>query len=206
MHWWKSKKNSLRCSLMDFYWWTRRPKRSNGWSVRIARKRARELRDVSAIWWWWWWQMVYPQTRIYPRKRYSKDLWGLWDTNRSTNIGLALVLINNIGLALVFIHNIGLALVLINNIGLALVLINNIGLALVLINNIGLVLVLINHIGLVLVLINKKKRICHLVEFAVSADYWVKIKGSEMINKFFDELARELKTEKHDCDSDTHCI
>ena len=43
-----------------------------------------------------------------------------------------------------------------------------------------------------LVLIDKKKRTCHLVDFAVPADHRVKMKESEKINKSLD-LARELR-------------
>ena len=38
--------------------------------------------------------------------------------------------------------------------------------------------------------LTKKK--CHLVDFVVPADHWVKIEESEKINKYLD-LARELK-------------
>ena len=41
-------------------------------------------------------------------------------------------------------------------------------------------------------LMNKKKRTCSLEDFAVSDDHGVKIKQTEMINKYLD-LARELK-------------
>ena len=40
--------------------------------------------------------------------------------------------------------------------------------------------------------INNKKKTCHLVDFAVSADNQVKVKESEKIYKYLD-LARELK-------------
>ena len=43
-----------------------------------------------------------------------------------------------------------------------------------------------------LVLIKKDKRTCHLVDFTVPTDHGVKIKGSEMIDKYLD-LAREEK-------------
>ena len=43
-----------------------------------------------------------------------------------------------------------------------------------------------------LVLINKKKRTCHLVDFFIQVDHWVKMKESKKIDKFLD-LARELK-------------
>ena len=51
------------------------------------------------------------------------------------------------------------------------------------------------------VLINKKKRTCHLVDFAVPGDYRVKIKESEMIDKYLD-LSREKKAVEHEDDSD----
>ena len=55
-----------------------------------------------------------------------------------------------------------------------------------------------------LALINKK-RICHIVDFAVSVDDRVKIKESGKLNKYLD-LARELKkTVAHVVDSDTNC-
>ena len=45
----------------------------------------------------------------------------------------------------------------------------------------------------VLIIINKKKkRICKIVDFAVSADHWINLKESEKKDKFLD-LARELK-------------
>ena len=50
-----------------------------------------------------------------------------------------------------------------------------------------------------LVLINKKKRICHLVDFAVP----VKMKESKMVDKYLD-LDRE-KSVEHEGDSDTNC-
>ena len=43
-----------------------------------------------------------------------------------------------------------------------------------------------------LVMVNKKKRTGHLVDFAVSANYKIKMKESEKINKYLD-LAREMK-------------
>ena len=47
-----------------------------------------------------------------------------------------------------------------------------------------------------LIIINKKKkrkkRICKIVDFAVSADHRIKLKGCEKKDKYFD-LARELK-------------
>ena len=43
-----------------------------------------------------------------------------------------------------------------------------------------------------LVLINMKKRTCHLVDFAISANHREKIKESEKIDKYLD-LARKLK-------------
>ena len=43
-----------------------------------------------------------------------------------------------------------------------------------------------------LVLINKKKRTCHIVDFAVPADHRVKLKEIEKKAKYLD-LARELK-------------
>ena len=44
-------------------------------------------------------------------------------------------------------------------------------------------------------LINKKKRICHQVVFAISADNKMKIKESEKIDTYLD-LAREQKQSK----------
>ena len=46
-------------------------------------------------------------------------------------------------------------------------------------------------------LINKNKRTCHQVDFAVPLDYGVKIKESEIIDKYMD-LARELKNPEID--------
>ena len=56
-----------------------------------------------------------------------------------------------------------------------------------------------------LVLINKKnKRTCCLVDFAILADNRVKIKESEMIDKYLD-LARELqKAEEYKGDGNTN--
>ena len=42
-------------------------------------------------------------------------------------------------------------------------------------------------------MIDKKRKTCHLVDFAVPADHRVKMKESEKINKYLD-LARELRT------------
>ena len=54
-------------------------------------------------------------------------------------------------------------------------------------------------------LITKKKKTCQLVDFAVSADYSVKIKESENIDKYLD-LARELKKVlEREHDGDTSC-
>ena len=41
-------------------------------------------------------------------------------------------------------------------------------------------------------LINKKKRICYLVDFALSADYRVKVKEGKKLDKYPD-LTRKLK-------------
>ena len=41
-------------------------------------------------------------------------------------------------------------------------------------------------------LIDKKKETCHIVDFAVSASFKVKVKESEKLDKYWD-LARELK-------------
>ena len=43
-----------------------------------------------------------------------------------------------------------------------------------------------------LIIINKKKRTCKIVDFAVPADYRIKLKECENKNKYLD-LARELK-------------
>ena len=43
-----------------------------------------------------------------------------------------------------------------------------------------------------LIIINKKKRVCKIVDFAVSADYRINLKESEKKDKYLD-LARELK-------------
>ena len=43
-----------------------------------------------------------------------------------------------------------------------------------------------------LIIINKKKRICKIVDFAVSADHRINLKESEKKNKYLD-LGRELK-------------
>ena len=43
-----------------------------------------------------------------------------------------------------------------------------------------------------LIIINKKKRICKIVDFAVSADHRIKLKECEKKDKYLD-LARELK-------------
>ena len=37
-----------------------------------------------------------------------------------------------------------------------------------------------------LVIINKKERTCRIVDFAVSADHWVKLKESEKRDKYLD--------------------
>ena len=37
-----------------------------------------------------------------------------------------------------------------------------------------------------LVLINKKERTCQLVDFAVPANHWVKLKENEKIDKYLD--------------------
>ena len=56
-----------------------------------------------------------------------------------------------------------------------------------------------------LMIIKKKKRTCHLVIFAVSADLKIKRKTNENIDKYLD-LARELKkAAKHEGDGDTNC-
>ena len=41
-------------------------------------------------------------------------------------------------------------------------------------------------------IINKKKKICKIVDFAVSADHWINLKEIEKKDKYLD-LARELK-------------
>ena len=43
-----------------------------------------------------------------------------------------------------------------------------------------------------LIIINKRKRICKVVDFAVTADHRINLKESEKKDKYFD-LARELK-------------
>ena len=57
-----------------------------------------------------------------------------------------------------------------------------------------------------LIIINKKKkRICKIVDFAVSADHRIKLKECEKKDKYLD-LARELKkTMKHEGDDCTNC-
>ena len=47
-----------------------------------------------------------------------------------------------------------------------------------------------------LALVNKKKRICHLLNFAVLADLKLKIKGSKKVDKCLD-LVREQKTKQN---------
>ncbi len=57
-----------------------------------------------------------------------------------------------------------------------------------------------------LIIINKKKRICKIVDFAVSADHRIKLKECEKRDKYLD-LARELKktTVEHAGDNYTNC-
>ena len=43
-----------------------------------------------------------------------------------------------------------------------------------------------------LIIINKKKRTCKIVDFAIPADHWIKLKECEKKDKYLD-LARELK-------------
>ena len=56
------------------------------------------------------------------------------------------------------------------------------------------------------VVINKRKRTCCLVDFAIPADHYVKIKENEKKDKYLD-LARKLKkkTVKYEDNSDTNC-
>ena len=56
------------------------------------------------------------------------------------------------------------------------------------------------------IIINKKKkRICKIVDFAVAADYRIKLKECEKKDKYLD-LAIELKkTMKHEGDDYTNC-
>ena len=51
---------------------------------------------------------------------------------------------------------------------------------------------LISDRGPDLIMINKKKRICKIVDFAVQADYRIKLKECEKKDKYLD-LAKELK-------------
>ena len=46
-----------------------------------------------------------------------------------------------------------------------------------------------------LIIINKNKKICQIVNFAVTADHRIKLKECEKKYKYFD-LARELKKKK----------
>ena len=58
-----------------------------------------------------------------------------------------------------------------------------------------------------LIIINKKKseRICKIIDFAVPADYRIKLKECEKKYKYFD-LSRELKKKmEHESDNDTNC-
>ena len=55
-------------------------------------------------------------------------------------------------------------------------------------------------------LINKTKRTCHLIDFPVPSDHWVKINENETIDRYLDP-ARELKrTVEQEGDGDTNCI
>ena len=55
-------------------------------------------------------------------------------------------------------------------------------------------------------LINKKKkRICHLLDFAILADHRVKIKESEKTDKYLDLAWEMKKAVKHEGDGDTNC-
>ena len=49
-----------------------------------------------------------------------------------------------------------------------------------------------------------KNRTCQIVDIAVPADHWVKLKEGEKRDKYLD-LARELKTKEHESDGDTYC-
>ena len=55
--------------------------------------------------------------------------------------------------------------------------------------------------------LTRKKTTCQLVDFAVSVKQWVKMKGSETINKYID-LIRELKKKavQHEGDVNTYNI
>ena len=56
-----------------------------------------------------------------------------------------------------------------------------------------------------LIIINKKKKTCKIVDFAVLADYRIKLKEWEKRDKYLD-LARELKkTMEHEGDNYTNC-
>ena len=57
-----------------------------------------------------------------------------------------------------------------------------------------------------MMIVSKKKRTNRIVEFAVSADHRVKLKGSEKKDKSL-YLARELKkkTVEYESDGDTSC-
>ena len=52
----------------------------------------------------------------------------------------------------------------------------------------------------------KKKRICKIVDFAVPADHWIKLKECEKKDKYID-VARERKkqTMEHEVDNYTNC-
>ena len=53
-------------------------------------------------------------------------------------------------------------------------------------------------------IVNKNKRNCRIVDFAVSADHWVKLKESEKRDKYQD-LARELINVEHEDGGDANC-
>ena len=56
-----------------------------------------------------------------------------------------------------------------------------------------------------LVLINKKKRTCHLVDFAVPVDHRVKVKESKKINKYLDLVRKTEKTVEHKVEDRANC-
>ena len=53
-------------------------------------------------------------------------------------------------------------------------------------------------------IIKKKKKTCHVVNFAVPMDHRVNIKEEKKEDKYLD-LARELRKLKHEDDGDTNC-
>ena len=52
---------------------------------------------------------------------------------------------------------------------------------------------------------SKKKRTCHLVDFAVSADHTERIKEREKIDKYLDQTKELKNTMEHNGDDDTNC-